>query len=108
MEIGLRKQNFFQRKDFFDKFYFNKRCKNEIEYNNEKIFSRFSESVSNKIDFMAYGYHRDQPPAWELIIERGDFLSNLCVRRNSAQKELGEFSGVFEYLKRRHNFTNWA
>ena len=40
--------------------------KNEIEENNEKISSRFSDTMSNKIDLIAYGLHRDQPPAREL------------------------------------------
>ena len=29
-----------------------------------KICSRFSDIVSFKIDFIAYGLHRDHPPAW--------------------------------------------
>ena len=36
---------------------------NFIEGKNEKICSRFSETVSHKIDFNG---HRDRPPAWEL------------------------------------------
>ena len=34
----------------FKTFYFNKRCKNEIQDNNEKICCRFSDIFSHKID----------------------------------------------------------
>ena len=40
--------------------------KNEIEYNNE--CSRLSETVSYKVDFMAYILHRDNKSAWELTL----------------------------------------
>ena len=46
-----------------------KRCKTEIESNNEKIYSRIRSTVSNKIEFTAYGLHRDQPPAWEVKVK---------------------------------------
>ena len=32
---------------------------------NEKIYSRFSDTVSDVIDFIAFGLHRDYPPALE-------------------------------------------
>ena len=38
-------------------------CKNEFEHNEEKICSRFSDSVSPDIDFMALGLHGDHPRA---------------------------------------------
>ena len=43
--------------------------KNEIKDNNEKICSRFSDTVSNEIDFTPYGLQIDQPPAWELKLQ---------------------------------------
>ena len=55
----------------FFNFYFDKRYEGEIKENIEKygkICSWFINmyAVSLKIDFMAYGLHRDQPPALEL------------------------------------------
>ena len=50
----------------FKNFDFNYSYKNEIEEYNEKIYSRISDTVCNKIDFTAYDIHRDYPPAWEL------------------------------------------
>ena len=41
-------------------------CKNEIEYNKENICSRFSDTVSQKIDFTLIGLKRNHPLAWEL------------------------------------------
>ena len=65
-DIGLREQNFFVGKElFFKNFDFNNRCQNEIEDKNEKIRSRFGNTLSQKIDFMILGLHRDYPPAWE-------------------------------------------
>ena len=32
----------------------------------KNICSRFSDTVSHKIDFMAFDLNRDHPPAWEL------------------------------------------
>ena len=67
LEIGLWDQKIFQGKRFFIKnFDFNKRCKNEIEDNNENKWSRFSDTVSQKIDFTVWDLHRDHPPAWNL------------------------------------------
>ena len=37
-------------------------CKNEICCNNEKLCGRFSDTVSKKIAFTAYGPHGDHPP----------------------------------------------
>ena len=45
---------------------FNYKCKNEIGDNNEKMYSRLSDTVSHKIDHTAFGFHIDQPLAWEL------------------------------------------
>ena len=42
---------------------FYKRVKNEIYDNNEIIYSRFSEKVSKKINFTAYGLRKDHTPA---------------------------------------------
>ena len=50
---------------FFKNFDFNKICKNELDDKNEKIISRFGDELSQKIDFTAYGHHRDHPSAWE-------------------------------------------
>ena len=33
----------------------------------KKIWNRFNDPVSHKIDFTAYGLNIDNPPAWELI-----------------------------------------
>ena len=38
-----------------------KRCENETEDNNEKICSRFYESVFRKIDFTTVGHPNDHP-----------------------------------------------
>ena len=42
----------------------------KIEDKNEKICSRFNETMSHKIDSTIYGLHRDHPPAWELKFEK--------------------------------------
>ena len=49
--------------------YLNMRCKNEIKDNNDKIWSRFSHTLFQKIDFRSYSLHRDHPPVWELIFK---------------------------------------
>ena len=51
---------------FFKGFDFNKKYKNKIEDNSEKIFCRFADTVSHKTDIAAFDLHRDHPPAWEL------------------------------------------
>ena len=38
----------------------------KILNNNEEICSRFSDSVSHKVDSPASALQRDHPPAWEL------------------------------------------
>ena len=48
---------------FFKNFDFNKRCENDVEDNNEKNLSRLTDTLSQKIEFTAYCFHRDQPPA---------------------------------------------
>ena len=57
-------------------------------YINNIIFCWFSASASHKIDFSAYGLHRDYPPAWELIIflVLSEGLSSF-VERYEAQME---------------------
>ena len=50
-------------------FNFNNRCKNEIADKDEKICSRFSDTVFHWIDFTDNGLHRDLPRAWELRIQ---------------------------------------
>ena len=57
----LREQTF-----FFKNFDFNNRCKNEIADNIEKSRSRFTDTVSEKVDFMIYGLQRGHPQAWDL------------------------------------------
>ena len=60
---------FFQGKEMlFKNLDFNKRCKNEIKDNNEKLYSLFRDSLSQKIDFTAYGHHRDHPSVRKLAI----------------------------------------
>ena len=39
---------------------------NENEHNDEKMYTRFNNILTHKIDFTAYGLHRDLPPAWLL------------------------------------------
>ena len=34
----------------------------------EKICSRFSEALSNKMDFLAFRVERDYPPVWDFKI----------------------------------------
>ena len=64
----LALENFFQDNAlFFKNFDLKKMCKNEIEDDNEQIkISRFGEKLSYKIDFTAFGLHRDRPTAYEL------------------------------------------
>ena len=49
---------------------------NKIEDDNEKIYSPFSETISQKMDFTAFGLYRDHPQAWELINGEGKSRSN--------------------------------
>ena len=49
----------------------NNKGKNEMEDFNHKIWSRFSDTVSHVIDFMACGLHWDHPPVCELIETSG-------------------------------------
>ena len=51
---------------FFQKFRNHLSCQYEIKDYNEKRCSWFSETVWQKVHFMAYGTHIDDPPAWEL------------------------------------------
>ena len=44
----------------------NKKCRNEIKDNNEKIRSRFNDTVVHKIDFTTFGFQMDNPLAWAL------------------------------------------
>ena len=53
---------------FFDNLGLDKHFKNSIEDSHKKIYSRYSDSVSHKIAFTAYGLPRDQLRAGELII----------------------------------------
>ena len=59
-------KNFFGKKSFFQNIDFNKMCFNEIEDKKEKKISIFSDSVSHKIDYTAFGLPRD-PRLWENI-----------------------------------------
>ena len=77
-------KQFFQGKElFFKNFDFKKRYENDIEFCYEKICSRLSNTVSHKIDFTAYGLHRDYPPTRELI-----FGQNIILTRKVALKFL--------------------
>ena len=83
----LSRKMFFQGKEMlFKNLDFNKRCKNEIKDNNEKLYSLFSDSLAQKIDFTVYGHHRDQPPAWELAI-----WARLAVLRRDGQSSRTHF-----------------
>ena len=62
------------KKLFFKIFDFNKRCKNEIVNNEQKIYSRFSFPDPQKIDFTTHGLQRDHSPAWELKIRWTDHI----------------------------------
>ena len=43
-------------------------------------YSPFSDTVSDKIDFTAYGLHRDHPPPWMFNLWSLEFyLRNACV-----------------------------
>ena len=69
--------------DFFSELFFeklriglfdlNKRVKNEIWINNEKIWSR-SGTLSHKIAFTDYRLHRDHPPVWDLNLKFEDLF----------------------------------
>ena len=68
LQSTLREQNYFQSQElFFSNFDSNTRCKNEVEDITEKLYSRFGDTVSQKIDLTAYDRHWDDPPALELI-----------------------------------------
>ena len=69
---------FFQVEEvFFNNFDLNHRCKNKIEDKNENKGSRFSDTVSNKINFTAHGLYISIPPAWELNSATSDRWNNL-------------------------------
>ena len=40
--------------------------KNEIEDNDENLYSQFSDRISYEIDLTALSFHRDHTPTWEL------------------------------------------
>ena len=65
------KVDFFKARIFFN-LDCNNLCKNEIECNNEKISSRFTNTVTHKIDFTTNRSHRDHPPA---------LMSNFTLRQ---------------------------
>ena len=70
-KICLEEQNFFQGKEFLIKnLNGDNMFKNEIQDKNEKLCTRFSDTISHKFDFTAYGLHRDHPPAWVLGITK--------------------------------------
>ena len=66
LEISFRKH--FLQQLFFENFDLNIEYENEIEDNNEKIFSRFNYTLPHKIDFAGYGLHRNHPQARGLIL----------------------------------------
>ena len=71
---------------FFKNFDFDNRFKNEIEDNNEKIWSRFSDTVSQKNDFTADGLQLDNPPAKEL--NNQIILKGVTVRESSVRVQI--------------------
>ena len=69
LKVGLRDRIFFKAKNLFFLFLvFNKMCIKEIEDNNEKICSRFSDTVSHKFEFTAHGLFWGHPCAWGLTL----------------------------------------
>ena len=69
LKVGLREDNFSWQGLFFRILILMKSLKIILQYiedKNEKICSRFSDTVCHKIDFTAYGLNIDHPPALAL------------------------------------------
>ena len=93
--------NIFKAKNFFfTNFDFRKRCKNQIEVNDDKIYSRFNYTVSHENDFTAYDLHRDHPKAWESKIELWQKMDLIQGDRKKLHVEISK-NNTSKFLKKK-------
>ena len=65
----------------------------EIEKNNERMHSRFSDIIPHEIGLTAFDLHRDHPTAWTLNFKI------LSEKRNRAKRRLKLFRLLEQFSK---------